>query len=114
MSSFLLTNKQCDEGIPCWHCLRRKEKCSLQSNGRCSPEAIMPLASGPTPLSAFDEGDWAVEMYLMYHYASFTSTSFSAMGEFGTTFRVELPRLGMDHPILLSGLLCAAALHLLS
>jgi hypothetical protein len=38
----------------------------------------------------------------------------STLREFGTTFRVELPRLSMDHPILLSGLVCAATLHLLS
>ncbi|KAF2666303.1 hypothetical protein BT63DRAFT_428070 [Microthyrium microscopicum] len=126
---------KCSEDIPCQHCVRRKEKCSLieeaalqsktpnglspgEDSGTSRSSSTDPLAFlQPTrwnydPDLAFVQADWIQDMHLMHHFCTSGASALAYGKNIGFVWRDYIPKIAIQHQYLMHGLLAVAAAHL--
>ncbi|KAI0098086.1 hypothetical protein GGR51DRAFT_539174 [Nemania sp. FL0031] len=121
---------KCDEGAPCENCVRRREECSLSSSDGITPsqnyQPYLSLSdSDPTSFLSHlihEPGvsepsyveTWGQSLFLMSHFVSSTSRTFSCRMDMLQLWQSVVPEEAIPCRFLLHGILAVSALHLAS
>lgn len=84
---------------------RSRSQETLPQEARALPEHCLPAENGP---AAFD----ILDMQLLHHFVCDLSQMFADEGRSLRKWRVDIPKIGIDHPFVLHAILAVSALHL--
>ena len=108
---------RCDQGRPiCRNCERLGHECSFALDqpfvGSSGSQVTMSRHASDEGSVKSSQGLPVQDLELMHHYSTSTCFTMTDESDLCSLWQTDIPRLALDHPFLLHGILALAALHL--